>query len=112
MSLNPATGEPMIPMCRCFVIIIATCAMLGCPMSGSSARNIKPLPPPSEASAARQTAQRPGENPQTAYRRELLNTQLRHAQMDLQAATNESERQSIQERIDMIQQVLASLEAR
>jgi hypothetical protein len=101
----------MIPLCRCIVVVVATSAMLGCPMSGSSARNIKTLPPPSEASAARETAQRPGENPQTAYRRELLNTQLRHAQMDLQAATTEAERQSVQERITMIEQVLASLEA-
>jgi hypothetical protein len=102
----------MIPIRRGLVLVVITTALLGCPMSGQSARNIKTLPPPGEEPAARQTAQRPGENSQTAYRRELLTTQLRHAQMDLQAATNEAERQSIQERIDMIQQVLASLEVR
>lgn len=102
----------MIFLCRRLAVIIATGAMLGCPMSGNGMRNIQPLPTSSDRPAAAQTAQRPGEDPQTAYRRELLNTQLRHAQMDLQAATSESERQSIQERIDMIQQVLASLDQR
>ena len=102
----------MSALFRGLALIVAALALLGCPMSGQSARNIKTLPTSSEGATDRQTAQRPGENPQTAYRRELLNTQLRHAQMDLQAATNEAERQSVQERIDMIQQVLASIEAR
>jgi hypothetical protein len=86
--------------------------MLGCPMTGDGMRNIRPLPTSTKGAAAAQTSQRPGEDPQTAYRRELLNNQLRHAQMDLQAATNEAQRQSIQERIDTIQQVMASLDKR
>jgi hypothetical protein len=102
----------MIRLCRRLAMVVATCAMLGCPMSGDGMRNIRSLPASTKESSAAQTAQRPGEDPQTAYRRELLNNQLRHAQLDLQAAASEAERQSIQERIDMIQQVLASLDQR
>jgi hypothetical protein len=100
----------MIRLCRSLALVVVACAMLGCPMSGNGMRNIRPLPNSTKGATAAQTAQRSGEDPQTAYRRELLNNQLRHAQLDLQAATNETERQSIQERIDMIQQVMATLD--
>jgi hypothetical protein len=102
----------MIRLCRRLTVTIAVCALLGCTTQGNPLNRTPSVPVSGTDRTAAQTATRPGEDPQTAYRRELLNNQLRHAQMDLQAATNESERQSIQERIDMIQQVLASLDQR
>lgn len=102
----------MIRLCRRLAVTIATCALLGCPMSRDGVRTLQQPAMASAATAAAPATGRPGEDPQTAYRRELLNNQLRHAQLDLQSATNESERQSIQERINTIQQVLASLESR
>lgn len=102
----------MPPIVRSLALVVMTGAMLGCPMSQNGMRNIRSLPTSTQGAGAAQTAQRPGEDPQTAYRRELLSNQLRHARMDLQAATNEAERQSIQQRIDTIQQVMASLDSR
>jgi len=102
----------MIHVCRRFAVTLAACALLGCTTQGNPLNRAPSLPTSGANPAAPQTAARPGEDPQTAYRRELLNSQLRHAQLDLQAATSESQRQSIQERIDMIQQVLASLDQR
>lgn len=102
----------MSPTRHMMLATIAACGMLGCTTQGNPLNRAPSLPASGADPTAAQTVQRPGEDPQTAYRRELLNNQLRHAQMDLQAATNESERQSIQERIDMIQQVLASIDQR
>jgi hypothetical protein len=101
----------MIHVYRTLALCIAAVAILGGSMQAKPPRDSM-AQVASGGQSPLQTAARPGEDPQTAYRRELLNNQLRHAQLDLQSATNESERQSIQERIDTIQQVLASLDAR
>lgn len=97
---------------RMSVVTIATCCLAGCttqgqPLNSQQALEMTAAETPPET---RRTTQRPGEDPQTAYRRELLNNQLRHARMDLQSASSQSERQNIQERIDLIERMLATLD--
>lgn len=90
--------------------MILTCAMVGCTSPGESMGPEQVAQMTGSGATANRVAQLPGEDAQTAYRRELLGNQLRHAQLDLESASDESERESLQERIDVIQHMLASLD--
>lgn len=101
----------MSKVCCISVVGMAICTMtLGCTVQGDRLQSKEAMQMAAAEQQAATMAQRNAGGSQTEYRRELLNNQLRHAEMDLQSASTEDERRSLQERIDVIEHMIAALD--